>query len=75
MRARFAFRMDESNPPEPAPKQARPLIKRRWAIVSRAGGGAALLAVAGAIALGDPTDQSDPGQDSAGGNAQLSAEA
>jgi hypothetical protein len=61
-------------PKETEPRPDRPLIKRRWAIVSRAGGGAALLAVAGAIALGDPTDQSDPGQDSAGGDAQVSVE-
>jgi hypothetical protein len=62
---------DHEVDPPAAPKA---LIKRRWAIVSRAGGGAALLAVAGAIALGDPADQTDPGQDSAGGAAQISAE-
>jgi hypothetical protein len=63
---------NDARPPAPAPKAA--LIKRRWAIVGRAGGGAALLAVAGAIALGDPSDRTDPGQDSAGGDAQISAE-
>ena len=66
--------MDEPNPNEPEPKPGRPLIKRRWAIVSRAGGGAALLAVAGTLALSDPSDQSDPGQDSAGGDVEISAE-
>ena len=55
----------------PAPK---PLIRRRWAIVSRAGGGAALLAVAGTLALSDPSAQSDPGGESTGGNVEISAE-
>jgi hypothetical protein len=63
---------NDAQRPAPAPKPA--LIKRRWAIVSRAGGGAALLAVAGAIALGDPNDQTDPGQDSPGGDVQISIE-
>jgi hypothetical protein len=31
--------------------------------------------VTGAIALGDPSDQSDPRQDSAGGDVNISAEA
>ncbi len=57
--------------PAPTPK---PLIKRRWAIVSRAGGGAALIAVAGAIALGDPSEESDRWQTPAGGDAEISAE-
>jgi hypothetical protein len=64
---------NEDRPPAAPPKPA--LIKRRWAIVSRAGGGAALLAVTGAIALGDPSDQSDPGAEHAGGDSQISAEA
>ena len=59
---------DDAEPPTP-----KPLIKRRWAIVSRAGGGAALLAVAGTLALSDPSDQSDPGGDSAGGDVEISA--
>ena len=63
---------NEEHAPAPTPK---PLIKRRWAIVSRAGGGAALLAVAGAMALGDPSDQSDPGRESAAGDSEISAEA
>ena len=42
------------------------MIKRRWAIVSKAGGGAAVLAIAGALALGDPNDQTDFGQDAGG---------
>ena len=62
---------NDAQPPATAPKL---LIKRRWAIVSRAGGGAALLAVAGTLALSDPNDQTDPGSDSAGGDVQLSAE-
>ena len=65
--------MDRSDKPtEPEPQRA--VIKRRWAIVRKAGGGAAVLAVAGAIALGDPNDNTDYGQDGAGGNSQISAE-
>jgi hypothetical protein len=64
---------NDAHPPAPAPRAA--VVKRRWAIVSRAGGGAALLAVAGALALSDPSDQTDPGQDSAGGDVEISAEA
>ena len=75
MRDRLAVRMDESKPPEPEAKaSAKPLIKRRWAIVGRAGSGAALLAVAGTLALSDPNDPTDPGGDSAGGDVQISAE-
>ena len=59
---------DEAQPPAPIP-----LIKRRWAIVSRAGGGAALLAVAGTLALSDPSERSDPGQDP-GGDVEISVE-
>jgi hypothetical protein len=67
--------MDDPNPPEPAPSEPkRPLITRRWAIVGRAGGGAALLAVTGALAMTDPNDQTDPGSDSAGGDVHISAE-
>ena len=61
--------------PEATSTSGRPVIKRRWAIVRKAGGGAALLAVAGTIALADPTEQSDPGQGSGGGDSQISAEA
>ncbi len=74
MRVRFASDMDEPDAPEPASQSPQPLIKRRWAIVSRAGGGAALLAVAGTLALSDPSTQSDPGGDSAGGDVEISAE-
>ena len=74
MRARFAVGMnDEADNQEQPPK--RPVIKRRWAIVRRAGGGAAVLAVASAIALGDPADQNDFAQDPTGGDAQISSEA
>ena len=65
--------METADHEEPALE--RPLIKRRWAVVRRAGGGAALLAVAGAIALGSPAEQSDSGDDPADGGAQVSAEA
>lgn len=67
--------MDESrDKPEP-PTQGRPLIKRRWAIVSKAGGGAAVLAIAGTLALSDPNDQTDYGSDQTGGSgAQVSSE-
>jgi hypothetical protein len=65
--------------PESADAQAAapgsPVIKRRWAIVRRAGGGAALLAVAGTLALADPSDGSDPGADSAAADSHVSAEA
>jgi len=74
MRRRLAFRMDETDPPEPAAEPKRPLIKRRWAIVGRAGGGAALLAVTGALALADPNDQTDPGSDGSGGDVEISAQ-
>jgi hypothetical protein len=63
----------DAQPPEPSPRPA--LIKRRWAIVRRAGGGAALLAVAGTIAIGDPPEQNDPGADPAKGGAQISTKA
>ena len=73
----MAFGMDESRAdPEPEPPaQSRPLIKRRWAIVSKAGGGAAVLAIAGALAFSDPNDQTDYGADQAGGTgSQISSE-
>ncbi len=63
---------DNAAQPPPSPRPA--LIKRRWEIVRRAGGGAALLAVAGTIAIADPPEQNDPGADHAKG-AQISAEA
>jgi len=60
--------------PQP-PKGTGPVIKRRWAIVSKAGGGAAVLAIAGTLALSDPNDQTDYGADQAGGSsAQISSE-
>ena len=63
----------EGEPPGQSEKQ-QPLIKRRWAIMRGAGGGVAVIAVAGALALSDPTDNGDPG-DGAGGSApQISAE-
>jgi hypothetical protein len=51
-----------------------PLVKRRWAIVSKAGGGAAVLAIAGALALADPNDQTDGQESGSGSSAQISSE-
>lgn len=64
---------EEDDQPTVEPPR-RPLIKRRWAIVRKASGGAALLAITGAMAIADPDDQRDPGQDGAGGGTQISAE-
>ncbi len=64
---------EEDDQPTVEPPR-RPLIKRRWAIVRKAGGGAAVLAVAGAIALGDTNDNTDYGQDGASGGSQIEAE-
>lgn len=58
------------------PEQTEPeraVVRRRWAILP--GTGAAVLAVAAVIALGDPADQTDQVQDPAGGDSQISAEA
>jgi hypothetical protein len=62
---------DEPEPPDP---KQRATIKRRWAIMRSAGGGVAVIAVAGAIALSDPTDQTDYTDNPAGGDPQISAE-
>ena len=62
------------NDEAPADPPQRAVVKRRWAIVRKAGGGAAVLAIAGAIALGDPNDTTDYGQDGAGNDSQISAE-
>ena len=51
------------------------MIKRRWAIVRRATGGTAVLAVAGALALGDPDLNTDEGQTPVGGDSHISAQA
>jgi hypothetical protein len=66
---------DQSEDSDQPPPAGRAVVKRRWAIVSKAGGGAAVLAIAGAIALGDPADQSDHSQDPQGGSSHISAEA
>ncbi|MFI5123471.1 MAG: hypothetical protein ACHQJ5_11305 [Vicinamibacteria bacterium] len=71
----MAVGMSEQTEPEDQATPRRPLIKRRWAIVTKAGGGAAVLAVAGALALSDPVDQSDSAQDSGGADSHISAEA
>ena len=68
----MASMSDPSDDPPPAPD--RPVIKRRWAIVRRASGGAALLAITGAMAIAEPDDQTDPGQSGADAGAQISAE-
>jgi hypothetical protein len=68
---------DAAQPDQPEPPSARPgkaVIKRRWAIMRSAGGGVAVIAVAGAIALSDPTDQADYTSDPAGGDSQISIE-
>ena len=66
--------MSEQTEPEDQAQPRPALIKRRWAIVSKAGGGAAVLAVAGALALSDPVDQSDSSQDSGGADSHIAAE-
>ena len=58
---------------EPPGRSKKPVIKRRWAIMRSTGGGVALIAVAGALALSDPTDQGDPGDDG-GAGPQVTAE-
>ena len=65
--------MDE---PGNTPEQTEPeraVVKRRWAILP--GAGTAVVAVAAAIALGDPADQTDQAHDPSGGDSQISAEA
>ncbi len=67
---------DETDRAEERREPANPqIIKRRWAIVRKASGGVAVLAIAGALSLADPASQDDPGQDGAGGDSQISAEA
>jgi hypothetical protein len=67
---------EEATPNEGAPpgQSKKPLIKRRWAIMRNAGGGVAVIAVAGALALSDPTDNGDPGDDPGGSGPQVTAE-
>ena len=78
MPARLDVRMDpeEATPVEgKSPGQSRkPVIKRRWAIMRNAGGGVAVIAVAGALALSDPTDNGDPGDGPSGSGPQVTAE-
>jgi hypothetical protein len=70
--------MDEDNAAEmeaqPPLRPKKAVIKRRWAIMRGAGGGVAVIAVAGAIALSDPTDQSDYGDEPGGAGPQVTAE-
>ena len=47
----------EAGTPRADPHLRPAPIKRRWAIVARAGGGAAVMAIAGALAAGTPADQ------------------
>ena len=63
-----------SNKPEAPEAAGKPVIKRRWAIMRGAGGGVAVIAVAGAIALSDPTDQADFKADPSGADSQVSLE-
>jgi len=58
--------------PPTQPKQA--VIKRRWAIMRSAGGGVAVIAVAGALAFSDANDQTDYGDDPGGAGPQVTAE-
>lgn len=46
----------QASGPRPRPHGA--VVKRRWRVFAGAGGGAVVIAVAGAIALGSPDDQS-----------------
>ena len=75
-RPRFAVDMnDRSEDPKPTEQPRAAVIKRRWAIVRRATGGTAVLAVAGALALGDPELNTDEGQTPVGGESHISAQA
>jgi len=68
---------DDAQPDQPEPSMpgdGKAVIKRRWAIMRSAGGGVAVIAVASAIALSDPTDQADYTGDPAGGDSQISIE-
>lgn len=56
----------EPTPPGGQPA-GRPRIKRRWAILGKAGGGVAVIAVAGALAAGAP-DTGAGGDGPAGGD-------
>lgn len=63
-----------TNEPDRQVRRDRPWVKRRWAIMRSAGGGVAVIAVAGAIALSDPTDQIDTAGDQGPSSPQVSAE-
>lgn len=66
---------ESGSEPEPAARGGQAVIKRRWAILRNAGGGVAVIAVAGALALSDPSDQLDSGDPGGGGDTEISAEA
>ena len=63
-----------TNEPDRQVRRDRPWVKRRWAIMRGAGGGVAVIAVAGAIALADPNDQDTTGDPGPSGGPQISAE-
>jgi hypothetical protein len=63
-----------AQPDPPSARRGKAVIKRRWAIMRSAGGGVAVIAVASAIALSDPTDQADYTSDPPGGDSQISLE-
>jgi hypothetical protein len=66
----------EANEPNPAtPDQPRPIVKRRWAVVRRASGGAAVVAITGALALGGAADSLDSDDQRSGGNPHIAADA
>ena len=68
--------MDIHEPdPTPPDQSPAPSSKRRWAVVRRASGGAALVAVTGALALGGAADTVDPDDERPGGNPHIAADA
>ena len=55
---------DDPTAARPSRPSARPpgaVVTRRWRVFAGAGGGAVVIAVAGAIALGSPDDQTQAG--------------
>jgi hypothetical protein len=61
--------------PAPQTQPRRPIVKRRWAVVRRASGGAAVVAITGALALGGAADSLDSDDQRPGGNPHIAADA